>query len=80
MSHINVVMGIIGLSVFNKALVVIDFILVCVTKIEIIEASYDYKTSFDSLDNHFDLAGAGFGIVHYCGLAVVFQCWLFRIF
>ena len=56
MSHTKFVMETIERSVFNKVMSVVDFILVCVTKIEILGASYDYKTSFDYLDHHFNLA------------------------
>ena len=67
-------------SVFNKPIRVIDFISVCVTTIKILEASYDYKTSFDYLDRHFDLARAGFRVVYRCGLAMVFQCGVSGLF
>ena len=67
-------------SVFNKPIRVIDFISVCVTTIKTKEASYDYKTSFDYLDRHFDLVRVGVRVVYRCGLAMVFQCWVSGLF
>ena len=73
MFHTKCVMGTIEQSVFDKPIWVVDFILVCVTKIIVyVEASYDYKTSFDYLDYNFNLAGSGISVVCCGGLAVVF--------